>query len=331
MATVLVTGVGGASGIGAVRALQETTDHDIVGVDMDPDAAGIYLADAGRPIPPASDDEWGPALRDIIDDHGVDVVVPTVDEELPVLSALPADVPAVAPRPAVVDVALDKYATYERLSEAGHPVPRTWLASEAEAIPRDAYPLIRKPRQGRGSRGIQRVETPADLDGALAATSRPPSAVLLQEFIEGTEFTTSVVSTTDDRLLSVVPKEAMEKQGSTVKGVTRDHEGVRDACRELYEILSPRGPMNAQQIVDDDGRPYTIEINPRFSSTACLTVRAGVNELDLLVRDALGERVAPEPAFESEVYFLRYANHVFVDGDQLRSRAGDTGGCNKLK
>ena len=323
MATVLVTGVGGASGIGAVRALGETTTHDIVGVDMDPDAAGLYLADEGRPIPPANDDEWGPAMGRLIDEHGVDVVVPTVDEELAALDALPDDVPVVAPRPEVVDVALDKYATYERLSEAGHAVPRTWLASEADAIPESAYPLIRKPRRGRGSRGIEQVATPADLDRALGATARPADEVLLQEFVAGTEFTSSIVATADDRLLGIVPKEAIEKRGSTVKGVTRSQEAVRAACQDLFETLSPRGPMNVQQIVDDDGRPHTIEINPRFSSTACLTVKAGINELDLLIRDALGETVSCSTEYESGVYVLRYDNHVFVDQDQFRSQVSE--------
>lgn len=324
MATVLVTGVGGASGIGAVRALGETTTHDIVGVDMEPDAAGLYLADDGRAIPPAADDEWGPVLRDVIDDHDVDVVVPTVDEELPELDALPDDVPVVAPRPGVVEVALDKYATHRRLSNAGHSVPRTWLASEAGAIPERAYPLIRKPRRGRGSRGIERVETPADLDRALQAAERPADEVLLQELVEGTEFTTSIVSTADDELLSVVPKEAIEKRGSTVKGVTRRQPAVRDACRDIAGTLSPAGPMNVQQIVADDGTPYTIEINPRFSSTACLTVKAGVNELDILIRDALGEPVSAPAGYDSGVYFLRYDNHVFVDGDQFRSQVSES-------
>ncbi|WP_262176632.1 ATP-grasp domain-containing protein [Haloarcula laminariae] len=324
MATVLVTGVGGASGIGAVRALRETTAHDIVGVDMDADAAGLYLADAGRAIPPADADDWGPALRAVVDDYGVDVVVPTVDEELPELDALPDDVPAVAPRPGVIETALDKYATYRALDAAGHDLPRTWLASEAAAVPEDAYPLIRKPRRGRGSRGIEQVGTPADLERSLRETERPAGQVLLQEFVEGTEFTTSVVSTADDRLLSVVPKEAIEKRGSTVKGVTRDQAAVREACRDIAATLSPSGPMNVQQIVADDGTPYTIEINPRFSSTACLTVEAGVNELDLLIRDALGEPVAAPDGYDAGVYFLRYDTHVFVEGDQYRSHAGES-------
>ncbi|MFC6755684.1 MULTISPECIES: ATP-grasp domain-containing protein [Haloarcula] len=324
MATVLVTGVGGASGIGAVRALRETTPHDIVGVDMNPDAAGLYLADAGRAIPPAHADEWGPALRDVVDDHDVDVVVPTVDEELSELDALPEDLPVVAPRPGVIDIALDKYTTYRALEAAGHTVPRTWLASEAAEIPESAYPLIRKPRRGRGSRGIERVETPADTARSIEAAGRSAEELLLQEFVEGTEFTTSVVSTAEDRLLSVVPKEAMEKAGSTVKGVTRTQPAVRRACRDIASTLSPAGPMNVQQIVAEDGTPYTIEINPRFSSTACLTVEAGVNELDLLIRDALGEAVSAPAEYESGVYFLRYDNHVFVEGDQYRSRAGES-------
>ena len=324
MATVLVTGVGGASGIGALRALGETTTYDLVGVDMDPDAAGLYLADAGRAIPPANDGQWGPVMKDVIDEHDVDVVVPTVDEELTELGALPEDVPVVAPRPVVVEMALDKYETHQRLAEAGHSVPRTWLASEAAAIPEDAYPLIRKPRKGRGSRGIERVETPADLDGALEGAERPADGVLLQELVEGTEFTTSIVATGDDRLLGVVPKEAMEKEGSTVKGVTRSQPAVREACRDIAGTLSPAGPMNVQQIVADDGTPYTIEINPRFSSTACLTVKAGVNELDLLIRDALGEPVSGPDDYESGVYFLRYDNHVFVDSDQFRSQVTES-------
>ena len=69
MATVLVTGVGGASGIGAVRALQETTTHDTVGVDMDPDAPGLYLADAGRSIPPASDEDWGAVMGETVEEY----------------------------------------------------------------------------------------------------------------------------------------------------------------------------------------------------------------------------------------------------------------------
>lgn len=321
MATVLVTGVGGACGSSMVESLKEETDHTVVGVDMDPYAAGIQLADGGQSVPAATDSTWPAAMASIVEEFAVDVIVPTVDEELNELAALSqalsGSVPIVAPSRRVIEMAMDKYQTYLQLREAGHAVPDTWLATDAEQIPASAFPLIIKPRQGRGSRGIQRVDTRKELADALDQSSYTCDELLCQAVVSGTEYTTSVVGTMENRLLSIVPKEAVEKDGSTVIGATRTEPTVTASCRELFETLEPAGPINVQQIVDADGTPYTIEINPRFSSTSCLTVAAGVNEFDLLIRDALGESVETSGDYESDRYILRYDGQLFVDADKL--------------
>jgi len=321
MVTVQITGAGGAAGIGAIRSLKQTTSHELVGVDMDPEGAGLFLADAADRVPPATDDDWVPSMARIAQQHDVDVIVPTVDEELSQLpdlrSALP-EVGIVAPRQHVIEVALDKYRTSRVLAAAGHDIPRTWLGTAVEEIPEDAYPLIGKPRAGRGSRGIERLDSASDLRAFVAAAD-DPAQIILQEWIDGTEYTTSVVATGDDRLLGVVPKEAIEKQGSTVRGVTRETPAVDQSCRDICETLEPAGPINVQQILDDDGTAYTIEINPRFSSTACLTVAAGVDELDLLIRDAAGESVDSLGAYDPDTHLIRYRDHLFVSEETLTS------------
>ena len=318
MVTVLLTGVGGAAGIGAIGSLSRTTDHELIGVDMDPEAAGLFMADAAATVPPATADDWVEAIARIAIQHDVDVIVPTVDEELPRLPELrPAlpEVGIVAPRQEVVAVARDKYRTSRVLEAAGHAVPRTWLGTDAEEVPDNAYPLIGKPRAGRGSRGIERLDSAADLRSFLAAAD-DPERIVLQERIDGTEYTTSVVATGDDRLLGTVPKEAIEKQGSTVRGVTREVPAVEESCRAICETLDPGGPINVQQILAD-GTAYTIEINPRFSSTACLTVAAGVDELDLLIRDAAGETVDSTGEFDPGTHLIRYLDHVIVPEETL--------------
>lgn len=320
MATVLVTGVGGAGGIGAVRSLKARTGHDVVGVDMDPRAPGLHLADTGDTVPAASDDEWAAALAGAVETHDVDAVVPTVDEELAHLGRLRARLdgtPVVAPRGDVIDASLDKYRTHQRLAAAGHPLPETRLASERDDVDPGAFPLLVKPRRGRGSRGVEIVDDHAALLAYLDESDDDPESLLLQEIIEGTEYTTSVVSTRDGRLLGIVPKEAVTKEGSTVTGVTRRSPAVHAECAAIAETLDPRGPINVQQIVADDGTPYTIEINPRFSSTSCLTAAAGVDEFDLLVRDAIGESVDPPDAFEDDLYIRRYQSHVYVPATEF--------------
>lgn len=325
MATVLITGVGGATGVGAIRSLHAETSHRVVGVDMNPAAAGIQLADAGTIVPAAADESWPDAMANVVERFDIDVVVPTVDEELAMLPslsrALPANVPIVAPRQEVIDLSLDKYRTYERLHNAGHIVPCTWPATELDHVDSTAFPLIVKPRRGRGSRGVQRFDNKDDLTTYLGRTEHVRDELLCQEFIRGTEYTTSVVGTEDGQLLSIVPKEAIEKDGSTVVGATRRAPAVAASCQNIFETLDPAGPLNVQQLVDEDGTPYTIEINPRFSSTSCLTVAAGVNEFDLLIRDVLGESVERSDGYEADKYILRYDDHVFADAvdlDQLK-------------
>lgn len=321
MATVLVTGAGGPCGIGAIKSLVARTDHHVIGVDMDISAAGLYLANDGVSVPAADDDTWPQQMADIVDEFGVDCIIPTVDEELAMLRSLshrlPDDVGIVAPEQDVIDLAMDKYRCMKRLSAAGHQTPRTWLGTDTADIDSEAFPLIVKPRQGRGSRGVQRVKDSAELMTHLSTTDYEHEELLCQEFIDGTEYTTSVVGTADNRLLAVVPKEAVEKDGSTVLGVTRRQPAVDETCRALFETLEPAGPINVQQIVDQHGTPHIIEINPRFSSTSCLTVAAGVDEFDLLVRDTLGDQVEPTVDFEADRYIIRYQSHLFADASSL--------------
>lgn len=323
MATVLVTGVGGVGGTATVRSLLEHTTHDVVGADMKPLAAGLYLPERRAVIPPAHSDDWLPEVLDVIERHGVEGVLPLVDEELSRLSELrertPADVAFVAPKTDVVDTALDKYRLARALEGHDMAVPLTKLASDVDDLSEFGFPSVLKPRRGHGSQGLEVLDAPGELEEHLAAFGGSADELIVQEFIDGTEFTTSAVVTRDDDLLAVVPKEVIQKEGNTVRGVTREGSAIARTCRSIHEALQPHGPINVQQIVDSEtGTPYTIEINPRFSSTACLTVAAGVNELDLLIRDAIGERVQPPDGFRTDLQILRYTDQLFVpEGDLL--------------
>lgn len=323
MATVLVTGVGGATGIGAVRALNEETSHEIIGVDMNPDAVGLYFADIGQTVPPAVDDSWADELIRLIKDFDVDIVIPTVDEELDHLPKLTTSLldrdSVIAPRQDVIDTAIDKYKSYECLKNEGHTVPQTWLGTDVDRIDAADFPLLVKPRSGRGSRGIEIIENRKDLESHLDRTDFATEELLLQEVISGTEYTTSVISTKNNQLLGIIPKEAIKKEGITVKGATRQNSVITRSCQEIFETLKPTGPMNVQQIVDENGDPYIIEINPRFSSTSNLTVAAGVNEFDLLLRDALGESVSRINGYETDLYILRYDDQLFLPEEKLMS------------
>lgn len=324
MVTVLVTGASGVGGSATVRTLQDRTDHEVVAVDMDPSPAALATAERMYTVPPATSDEWVSEMASLVDEFDVDAVVPLVEEELVRLAdlraAVPDDVAFVAPRDELVETATDKYLFSKLLEERGLAVPNTYLASNASDVPSSDFPAMAKPRRGRGSNGVEYLEDSDDLWRLLASMERDLDDVIVQEYVEGTEYTTSVVVTSDDDLLSVVPKRVLEKRGNTYRGVTRFRSAVVRSCRDLFDELNPHGPLNAQQIVDEEsGEAYVIEVNPRFSSTACLTVAAGVNELDLLVRDFCGESVAEPGDFTEGVHLVRHTNERFLTEERLES------------
>jgi carbamoyl-phosphate synthase large subunit len=141
--------------------------------------------------------------------------------------------------------------------------------------------------------------------------------MLIQQYIEGTEYSSNVTVTQKNELLSIVTKEVPIKRGNTIWGVTRNSPTIKNSCEDVFESLDPSGPLNVQQILAEDGTPYILEINPRFSGSSCLTVEAGVNEFDLLVRAALGEEVNRSQTFKQGVGILRYTDQIYIREDSV--------------
>lgn len=146
MASVLVTGVGGTAGTATVRSLLNRTNHEIVGVDMDPDATGFYFLDKHRTVPAAQSLDWLSSMVVTIRNYGIDVVVPIVDEELSRIPELESrvgeDVGFTLPRPEVVRKSLDKYLLLNCMERIDCAVPTTILA-EIEASLHSTIHLLR--------------------------------------------------------------------------------------------------------------------------------------------------------------------------------------------
>lgn len=317
--TILLTGAGGAALPALIDGLRAKR-YRVVAVDADANAAGLYLADRGYRIPFAADPEFAPAMRRICRAEKVAALVPLVDEELLPTAQLAADlgIPLIGPQPAFTALCLDKFVLMQRLKEIGVPVPDTRLLKSG--VQGMHYPLILKPRTGRGSRGIKIVSNQSELDVHLA-THPDAEATMVQHCVQGTEYTVSAVAWRDGATRAVVPKEIIDKRGITRLAVTRKHDAIDRLCRTIQERLRADGPFNVQLRLDADGTPLPFEINPRFSTTVTLTQAAGVDELGSLVDLALGRPVDAERwQWRAGVTLVRRTVDAFLDVDDYIAR-----------
>ncbi|WP_104524863.1 ATP-grasp domain-containing protein [Blastococcus atacamensis] len=120
---VLVTGSGGPAGIAVVRRLV-ALGHRVVAADADPAAVGGALAQVSVTLPHADHPRFLDALLGAAAGYGVDALIGTVAEELPVLGAgvdrlTAAAVATWLPDPTAVAMCCDEGAFAERMQQAG--------------------------------------------------------------------------------------------------------------------------------------------------------------------------------------------------------------------
>ena len=170
---VLVTGAGGPAGVSVIRNLRER-GHFVLGVDADPMAVGLRLADESAVVPKFSDPTYIASLVRAATVANIQALICTVAEEYPALHAgvaflEEAHVKLLLPSLESAVTCTDKWQFAECLRAAGLSAPATGLGT-AEDVP---GPWVIKPRFGRGSRDVFYATDP---EGPARGAQRLPRA-----------------------------------------------------------------------------------------------------------------------------------------------------------
>jgi len=312
MKTIFMTGGGGAGTIAATKFLKKLEKYKVILGDMDKWAAGLRFADKSYILPAGKDKRFIDVIEDIIKKEHIDVFIPLVDEEILKSYELEKyfpDLIILLPRYGFARMAMDKLFFIEKLKEYDLPYPRTHLLSgNLEDLD---YPLIVKPRRGRGSRGVLEIKSKEQLDAYKILSGLSRDEILIQEKIKGKEFTVSVVVNKNGDVLAVVSKEIVYKRGITITAITRSNPDIQNLCIEIQGKLKADGPFNLQLILKADGLPVPFEINPRYSTSIALTIAAGINEIDILVENQkYSGRLLP---FKEGLVMTRFYDQLYFE------------------
>jgi carbamoyl-phosphate synthase large subunit len=265
----------------------------------------------------SADPTYLDAIETICRLEGIGLVVPTIDDELPVFSAQTsrfAEIGAfVAVSPLETTAACnDKLETCVRLRHEGVRAAASCLPAH---LPDDAvFPLFAKPRYGRGSVGAFRVDSRRHLDFFVDYIPSP----VLQEYLDGPEFTLDLFCDRHGVPVSVVPRERVVIRAGVIdRGHTSADPALIDlglACARAFSFV---GPINIQCRVVA-GVPTVFEINPRFSGGIPLTIAAGGDFARWLIDLAL-DRPLPTPLvpFTPNLWVTNYEAGIFLMEDQL--------------
>jgi len=265
--TVLITGVGGSAGRAAATYFAGR-GYRVLGTDMrDADSS----ATAFRLIPPAREGAFVAALLEIATKEKVGLLVPTVSEELPIVARMRGALRergislSLSGAPGV-DIANDKLRTAEELGKAGVSVPITFpqATPRADLIAALGWPVLSKPRVGRGGRGVRVHASPADL------VRTETEEVVFQEFLPGEEYDLNLFVERDGR----VPAAVVLRKTGLKEGLVGNALGTERAERpdiaalgiEAARALHLEGPLDMDIRLRANGTPAVLEINARLGA-----------------------------------------------------------------
>lgn len=317
---VLVLGVGGNVSQGILKALAlSTVPRRVIGACVSPLSLGLYTVDRAYVSPPANAPDFLDWLIATCRRENVQVILSGVEPVLDVLAEHTAAIQVQTGATCLVSasaqlaISRDKLATCQWLESHGLSYPRYAPADDAPALARlvaeCGFPLLAKPRLGKGGQGVIEVRDESD----VTYVARRPDYVV-QEHI-GTPDDEYTVGCFVDRAGQVRGAITMRREllhGTTYRAEVGLFPEVRAEAMRIAAAIGPLGPCNIQLRVAE-GRPVCFEINMRFSGTTPIRARLGFNEVDAALRHyVLGESAADLPLI-TEGIVLRYWNEMYVD------------------
>ena len=309
MIKILFTGGGGAGN----EALWRLLGNRYILHFGDADSSSIDPSipkDRRHELPWASDVDFVKKIADLCRLLDIDLLVPSVDEELLALAHnanafLPTRL--MLPHKDYVETMLDKLQKIKALSQKEIPVPfsRT-LVDDLKDI---HFPCISKPRSGRGSRDVRVLNSIADAMSLKATLGGAAEKMLVQDKIEGVEYTVQMVADDAGQLRAIVPVRVDIKRGITISAETEAETQVIAACRAIHHAVPTAGCYNIQLMLTTEGRVLPFEINPRISTTFCLVVAAGIDPVAIFLEQDRNDSILP---FVAGIKLRRHWTNIFL-------------------
>lgn len=280
MKNILISALGGSLFPYLHNQLKEK--YNLFYIDADEGLKDLYPDFQFIPAPFVKDEKYIPFLKNLIEEHHIDVYIPLIDEEIEkahLINDLYPDLTLISPTLDFSQKTLHKYNLMHFLEKNGISSIPTWNGTQMDQI--TEYPVFVKPIFGRGSRGIRKISSKKEFDAYVVLEKYKPEDILVQELVIGQEYTVGVLANNKNDILCISSKKVITKEGITKHAVTENAPNIEAVVKKINDLLQPAGPYNVQLFVTPSNEIKIFEINPRFSTTSIMSFAGGVDEVSL--------------------------------------------------
>lgn len=312
---ILFTGVGRR--VELMQAFRQAAnrlniDLKLYGADIAGTAPALAFCDYTRKVCGMRDADYISQLLRICEENHIDLLVPTIDTDLLVLSQNAAKFDEIGTKvliskPDKIAICRDKNYTADFFESCGLKAPRTVNDYQLYHGP---YPCFIKPKDGSSSINAFKVENESE----LKVYAEQVGEYIVQPFIEGTEYTVDIFCDYEGNPVFITPRiRVAVRAGEVLKTEIAMDDKIIEECRNLIAGFQPCGSMTVQLIRQNKtGDDYYIEINPRFGGGAPLSMKAGARSAEAILKLLSGEKVDYSDVIDDGAVYSRFDQSVCI-------------------
>lgn len=283
----------------------------IYGADITDSAPALAFCDRTIIAPRIKEARYIPELKRICEEEGIDALIPTIDTDLLVLAQNRdefGNTKVIISNSEKIALCRDKRLTATYFHSVGllSPLPVDDWKQYA-----GSFPAFIKPKDGSSSINAYRVE---NADEMRVYAEQVPDYII-QPYISGTEYTVDIFCDFDGNPVFITPRIRLAvRSGEVLKTQIVQDQKIIAEMKQLIAHYKPCGQITVQlireQITGDD---YYIEINPRFGGGAPLTIKAGADSAEAMIRLLNGEKMEyKDGAAEDGAVYSRFDQSIRV-------------------
>lgn len=305
--TVIRTAVGCPASVGLIRELKKR-DIRVVGTDCRPLSSGFHFCDKSYVVPRGNSPKF---IKEFLKICGIEkpkAIISGPEEEIIALSKNKTifekkNIIVLAPDYRSAEICADKIATYKFFQRKNIPAPKIYKKNCIK------FPAIIKPRFGRGGIDVFKIDNKNELEFYLKRVHHP----IIQEFIQGTEYTVDTFADLQGRPLSIVPRIRIQvESGISMQGKTVYDKNITGWCKKIVEELKLIGPACIQCIKNKNEIKF-IEINPRFGGGSILSIKADPTIILNLIKIIKKEKPIQSRGFKEGLIMLRHYAEIYTE------------------
>ena len=312
MSCVLVTAIGSFAANTVINNLHGN-NHTVIGTDIYPKEwiAESLNVDRFYQVPKSIEPNYIQFILNICLECTVEYIIPLTDVEVDALSdnrqifennniclCLSSDYS--------IKLCRDKYRLFKTISNSGLNLDMIPTFEIEEVTDKIGYPMMAKPKNGRSSIGLVKIDSTEDLDFYLNRLD--VDDYIFQPLIQGDIVTVDILYDERSNFFVSIPRIELLRtaNGAGLSVHVFDNEELSALCFQIANVLQIKGCVNFEFIKDKHNRYYFLECNPRFSGGIAFSCMSGYdfinNHLNCFSNVSIENKFKIKESYYARVY-----------------------------